>query len=129
IDEHAETSDMEAEAARRAMRSAGVTPDRIDLVMVHSLTPDLLMPSNAPAVQAKCELVNATAWSVDVSCSSFQAQLLNAYALIKSGVYRNILLVQSQAASRVIDLESAGSTAFGDGASAVVVGEVREGYG
>jgi 3-oxoacyl-[acyl-carrier-protein] synthase-3 len=129
IDDTAETSDMEAEAARRAMRAAGVRPDAIDLVMVHSLTPDLLMPSNAPAVQAKCELVNATAWSVDVSCSSFQAQMLTASALIKSGIYRTILLVQSQAASRVIDLESAGSTAFGDAAAAVVVGAVPKDYG
>jgi 3-oxoacyl-[acyl-carrier-protein] synthase III len=129
IDDAAETSDMEAEAARRAMRNAKVTPDQIDLVMVHSLTPDLLMPSNAPAVQAKCELAHASAWSVDVSCSSFQAQLVNAWALIRSGVFRKILLVQSQAASRVIDLESAGSTAFGDAAAAVVVGEVPDGFG
>ena len=123
----AESSDMEAEAGRRAMRAAGVRPDEIDLVMVHSLTPDQLMPSNAPAVQAKCELTNAAAWSLDMSCSSFQGQLVTAAALIKSGVYKKILIVQSQAASRVIDYQLPGSTALGDGAAAAVVGEVRSG--
>jgi 3-oxoacyl-[acyl-carrier-protein] synthase-3 len=97
--------------------------------LVHSLVPDLLMPSNAPAIQAKCELVNASAWSLDVSCSSFQAQLVTAAAFIRSGTFRRILLVQSQATSRVLDYTSAGSTAFGDAAAAVVVGEVPHGYG
>jgi 3-oxoacyl-[acyl-carrier-protein] synthase-3 len=127
ISDEAETSDMEAEAARRALRSAGVRPDEIDLVIVHSLVPDRLMPSNAPALQAKCELTNAAAWSLDVSCASFQGQLVTAAALIRSGVYRKILLVQSQAASRVLDYSTPGSTALGDGAAAVVVGEVDEG--
>jgi 3-oxoacyl-[acyl-carrier-protein] synthase-3 len=76
IDDEALTSDMEAEAARRAMREAGVRPDEIDLVIVHSLTPDCMMPSNAPALQAKLELTHAAAWSLDVSCASFEPQLL-----------------------------------------------------
>lgn len=129
IDDEMNTSDMEAEAARRAMRQAGVRPDEIDLVIVHSLTPDQLMPSNAPALQAKLELTNAAAWSLDVSCASFQPQLLTAAALIRSGVYRRILLVQSQAGSRVIDYTTPGSTALGDAATAAVVGEVPQGYG
>jgi 3-oxoacyl-[acyl-carrier-protein] synthase-3 len=129
ISDEAETSDMEAEAALRAMRSAKVRPDEIDLVMVHSLVPDRLMPSNAPALQAKCELVNAAAWSLDVSCASMQAQLVTAAALIRSRVYRKILLVQSQAASRVLDYSTPGSTALGDAAAAVVVGETPPGTG
>jgi 3-oxoacyl-[acyl-carrier-protein] synthase-3 len=111
------------------MAAAGVGPRDIDLVLIHSLTPDRLMPSNGPAVQAKCELVNAAAWSVDVSCASFQPQLVAAAALIRSGMYRRILLVQSQAASRVVDYSTPGSTALGDGAAAAVVGEVPAGYG
>src|SRR5438093_9145327 len=59
IDDGVEVSDMEAEAARRAMKSAGVRSDEIDLVIVASLVPDALSPSNAPAVQAKCEITNA----------------------------------------------------------------------
>ena len=96
---------------RRGGRCA--TPARgqeeIDLVLVHSLPPDQLMPSNAPALQAKLGLVNATAWSLDVSSASFLAQLVAATALVRSGVYRRVLLVLSQAASRVLDYSTPGS--------------------
>ncbi len=129
IDDEADTSDMEAEAARRAMREARVRPDEIDLVIVNSLTPDQLSPSNAPALQAKLELVHAAGWSLDVSGASFQAQLLTATALIQTGVYRRILLVVSQAASRVVDYSTPGSAMLGDGAAAVVLGEIPRGYG
>jgi 3-oxoacyl-[acyl-carrier-protein] synthase-3 len=124
-----EPSDLEAEAARRAMSAAGVRPDEIDLVMVASLVPDRLHPSNAPAVQAKCELVNATAWSVDVGCASFQPHLVTGSALIASGAYRRILCVYSSACSRVLDYSSGWSPSFGDGASAFVLGEGPRGHG
>ena len=129
IDDEADTSDMEAEAARRAMREARVRPDEIDLVIVNSLTPDQLSPSNAPALQAKLELGRAAGWSLDVGGASFQPQLLTATALIQTGVYRRILLVVSQAASRVVDYTTPGSAMLGDGAAAVVVGEIPRGYG
>jgi 3-oxoacyl-[acyl-carrier-protein] synthase-3 len=127
--EDAETSDMEAEAARRAMREAGVRPDEIDLLIVHSLTPDCLMPSNGPALQAKLELVNAAAICLDLSTASFQPQLVTATALVRSGLYRRVLLVVSQAASRIVDYTTPLSTALGDGAAAVVIGELPAGYG
>jgi 3-oxoacyl-[acyl-carrier-protein] synthase-3 len=129
IDDEADTSDMEAEAARGAMREAGVRPEEIDLVLVHSLPPDQVMPSNGPALQAKLGLVNAAAWSLDVSTASFLPQMVAATALVRSGMYRRILLVVSQAASRVVDYTTMGSLALGDGAAAVVIGEVPRGYG
>jgi 3-oxoacyl-[acyl-carrier-protein] synthase-3 len=129
IDDDTEASDVEAEAGRRALRDAGVRPDEIDLVIVHSLVPDLLLPSNAPAVQAKCELTNAVAWSLDVSCASFQPHLVTATALIRQGVFKKVLLVLSQMGSRVADFGSSASTALGDGAAAVVLGELPEGHG
>ena len=123
LDEDKEPSDMEAEAARRAMAAARVRPDEIDLVMVGSLVPDRLHPSNAPAIQSKCELVNATAWSVDVGCASFQPHLITAAALLRAGAYRRILCVYSSAVSRVLDYSAGWSPSFGDGASAMVLGE------
>ncbi|MFI5290017.1 MAG: 3-oxoacyl-ACP synthase III family protein [Polyangia bacterium] len=129
IGEEEDPSDMEAEACRRAMRAAGVRPDEIDLVMVSSLVQDRLYPTNGPAIQAKCELTNATAWSLELGCASFQPQLIAAAALIRTGVYRRVLLVESSAASRTIDYQSAISLQFGDGAAAVVVGEVPAGRG
>jgi 3-oxoacyl-[acyl-carrier-protein] synthase-3 len=129
IDEASEVSDMEAEAARCAMRDAGVHPSEIDLVLVISMVPDRIMPSNAPAVQAKCECDRATAWSLDVGCASFQPQLQTAAALIRSGAYRRVLVVLSSAASRLLDYTTPMSTGFGDGAAAAVIGEVPDGFG
>jgi 3-oxoacyl-[acyl-carrier-protein] synthase-3 len=129
LEEDAEPSDMEAAACRRAMKAAGVAPPEIDLVMVSSLVQDRLYPTNGPALQAKCGLVNAAAWGVELGCASFQEQLLAAHALIVSGTYHKILLVQSSGASRTIDFSQAISTVFGDGAAAVVVGAVPAGFG
>jgi 3-oxoacyl-[acyl-carrier-protein] synthase III len=129
LDEDAEVSDIEAEAARRALDDAGVSPEDIDLAMVYSLTPDRLSPTNGPALQAKLGLVNAAAWTLDAHNASFQAQVIAATALLRAGGYRRVLLVFSQVASRVLDYTSPGSPAFGDAAAAVVLGEVPAGYG
>lgn len=129
LDDGLDSSDLEAEAARAAMEDAGVHPDEIDLVLVHSLVPDRLIPSNAPAVQDKCGLRNAVAWSLDVGCASFQAQLLASVATISSGLFRKALLVQSHLGSRSVDPRSPASPGFGDAAAAMVVGRVPAGYG
>jgi 3-oxoacyl-[acyl-carrier-protein] synthase-3 len=129
IDDAAEPSDLEVEAVKRALAMARLRPDEIDLLLIDSLVPDRLHPSNAPAVQAKCELVNATCWSLDVGCASFQPQLLTARALIENGTYRNALLVFSSAVSRVLDYTHGWSPSFGDGASAALVTAAPAGYG
>lgn len=129
IADSADPSDMEAAAGREALRAAGARPDDIDLLIVGSIVPDRLSPSNAPAVQAKCELTQATAWSLDVGCASFLAHVEAAAGVIRAGVYRRVLIVVSCAASRVLDYEEGLSTIFGDGAAAAVMGEVRPGYG
>lgn len=129
IDEGVETSEMEAEAARRALASAGLGPEEIDVVIVHSLTPDLLHPSNAPAVQHKCGLVNALAWGIDVGCASAVVALATAVGLVRGGNARRVLCVFSSAASRTIEPSSSAALIFGDGASAFVVGELPEGRG
>jgi 3-oxoacyl-[acyl-carrier-protein] synthase III len=129
IADDAEVSDMEAEAARRALIAANVDPGEIDVVLVNSLVPDRITPSNAPAVQAKVGLHNASAWSLDVTCASFQPQLVTAAALIRSGAANKVLMVFSSAATRLMDNTSAMSPAFGDAASAVVIGSVPAGFG
>lgn len=129
IAEGANSSDLEAEAGRAAMADAGVSASEIDFVLVHSLVPDLLIPSNAPAVQDKLGLTHAAAWSLDVGCASFHAQLVTAHALVKAGTARRVLVIQSHVGSRSVDLRHALSTNFGDGAAAAVVAEVPAGFG
>jgi 3-oxoacyl-[acyl-carrier-protein] synthase III len=129
LDERLDSSDLEAVAAVDAMRDADLAPDDIDLVLVHSLVPDRLIPSNAPAVQHKCDLRRAVAWSLDVGCASFQAQLLTATALIHAGHFRNALLVQSHVGSRSVDPRTPAAPGFGDAAAAMIVSAVPKGFG
>lgn len=129
IDDGVATSDLEAEAGRAALADAGVDPSQIDLLLVHSLLPDRLVPSNAPAVQHKLGLRRAVAWSLDAGCASFQAQLVSASALVRTGTFRHVLIVQSHTGTRAVDPKTPTSTNFGDGAAAAVIGEVPRGFG
>jgi 3-oxoacyl-[acyl-carrier-protein] synthase-3 len=122
-------SDLEARAALAAIADAGLSPRDIDLVLVASLPSDRLIPSNGPAVQAKCGLVNASAWSLDVGCASLPPQLLTASALVRTGAARYVLVVQSQLGSRTVNPMSRNAPGFGDGAAAAVVGQVADGFG
>lgn len=129
IDDDALVSDLEVEAGRAAMEDAGIGPDDVDLVLVHSLLPDVLIPSNAPAVQDKLGLTRAAAWSLDVGCASFQAHLVTAAALCRAGTFRRVLVVQSHAGTRSVDPRTPQSTNFGDAAAAAVIGPVPAGFG
>lgn len=129
IDDDALASDLEVEAARAALDDAGVRPEDVDLVLVHSLVPDVLIPSNAPAVQDKLGCTRAAAWSLDVGCASFHAQLMTADALIRAGAHRIVLIVQSHTGTRSVDPRTVASTNFGDAAAAAVVGAVPDGFG
>lgn len=129
LDDDAEVSELEAEAGRKAIEDAAIDPDEIDLVLVHSLLPDRLIPSNAPAVQHRLGLRHAAAWSLDVGCASFQAQLVTAAALVRQGTFRRALVVQSHAGTRAVDPRTPASTNFGDAAAAAIVGPVPSGYG
>lgn len=127
--EGAKVSELEAEAGRAALADAGLDPADIDLLLVHSLLPDRLIPSNAPALQALLGLRNAVAWSLDVGCASFPAQYATASALLRAGTFRNVLIVQSHAGTRSVDERTPTATVFGDGAAAAVLGRVEPGFG
>jgi 3-oxoacyl-[acyl-carrier-protein] synthase-3 len=129
IAEDEDASDLEARAAIAAIADAKLTAADIDLVLVASLPSDRLVPTNAPALQAKCGLVNASAWALDVGCASVPPQLLTASALVKAGAARHVLVVQSQLGSRTVSPSSRNSPGFGDGAAAAVVGAVDDGFG
>lgn len=129
IGDDMDVSDMESMAARRAIARAGLSPDDVDAVLVHSLVPDLLHPSNAPAVQEKTGLSRTVAIAIDNGCASPHIGLVMADAMVKTGSFHNVVVVCSSAASRAVDLMNPASPVFGDGASAYVVGRVPEGYG
>jgi 3-oxoacyl-[acyl-carrier-protein] synthase-3 len=122
------TSDMGFQAAERAIASAGITPDQIDLILFATLTPDFAFPSTACLLQARLKAVNAAAFDIQAACSGFVYVLSQAKAYIESGLYQNILIVASEKLSSIVDYEDRNTCVlFGDGAAACVVSNRGDG--
>ena len=115
-------SDMAAEAGRRALKSAGITPEELDLVIVATFTGDTPMPSTACRVQHKIGAINAGAFDVSAACSGFVYALSCAWGFIGAGIHKKVLVVGAEALSVFTDYQDRGSCIlFGDGAGAVVL--------
>lgn len=123
-------SDMEAEAARRALAVAEVAPEGVDALLTSSMVSDYLTVNDAAAVHHRLGMRrDCLCTAVDSVCNSFLVQLEMARGLVATGAARTILLVQSSAVSRICDYRQPYSAWAGDGATAVVVGPVTEGRG
>lgn len=124
------TSQMEVRAAEEAIERSGVDRSQIDFVLTMTTLPDYLVTPNACAVHAALGLSQACyTLQVEGGCSSFLMQLQLAAKMIGGGAARLGLLVQSSGTSRLVLPNHPHSAWFGDGATAVVVGPVRDGYG
>lgn len=124
------TSDLAYEASVRALESAGLTADQIDLIIVTTITPDMFFPSTACLVQERLGAKKAAAFDLSAACSGFIYGLATANGFIQSGLYRKVLVVGAETLSRITDYTDRNTCIlFGDGAGAVVVGEVPEGRG
>jgi 3-oxoacyl-[acyl-carrier-protein] synthase-3 len=122
-------SDAETLAGAMALTSCNLSPDDIDLVMVHSQVPDRPLPQNASLVQHKLKLKNAGAYNVDTCCSSFVTLTEIASSLILSGIKKNILIISSFLDSHVNDKSTHFSVDTGDAAVAAIITSVPHGCG
>jgi 3-oxoacyl-[acyl-carrier-protein] synthase-3 len=122
------SSDLGIEAARAALADAGLDPERVDLVITASISPDHIMPSTAARVAYGCDCLSAGAFDVSAGCAGFVYALAMAAGAVACGLHDNVLVVGAEAISRVIDWQDR-STAilFGDGAGAAVVSTVKTG--
>ena len=119
---------LAAEASRKAIDDAGLTPMDIDLIIATTITPDYLSPSLACCVQKEIEAKNAAAFDMNAACTGFVYALQVAQGLIASGTYNHILIIAAEALSRVTDFTDRNTCVlFGDGAGAVVLGKAEEG--
>jgi len=124
------TSDLAAEAARNALAHAGLTASDLDLIIVASSTPDYpgSFPSTATVVQHKLGAVHAAAFDLGAVCSGFAYALHVAAQMVMSGANRHVVVVGAETLSSVLNWDDRSTAVlFGDGAGAVVVGEVSEG--
>lgn len=125
-----DTSDMAVIAAKEAMENANVSPEDIDLLLVATSTGDYLFPSVASQLQDRLGLNQIPAMDQLAACTGFIYSMVTAEQFIKTGAAKRVLVIGAEKLTKITDFEDR-STAilFGDGASAVVMGEVEEGYG
>ncbi|MBU1226317.1 MAG: ketoacyl-ACP synthase III [Actinobacteria bacterium] len=119
---HVETSDMAAVAGLRALATAGLEPDDIDLILVATCTPDRLIPSTAAIVQDKIGAGRAAAMDLNAACSGFIFGLVTARQMIGAGGFERVLLIGAEKLHYFLDFtDRSTSVLFGDGAGAVVL--------
>ena len=116
------TSDLAYEAGKKALKAAGIAALDLDLILVATMTPDTILPSMGCVLQEKLGAKKAAAFDIAAACSGFIYGMSVADAFIRSGVYKNILLVGAEVLSRFTDWEDRTTCIlFGDGAGAVVI--------
>jgi len=124
------TSDLAYEAAVKALETAGMTGGDLDLIIVATITPDSSFPSTACILQDKLGAKGAAAFDLSAACSGFVYGLATATSFIQSGMYNNALVIGADTLSRITDYTDRNTCVlFGDGAGAVILGEVPEGRG
>jgi 3-oxoacyl-[acyl-carrier-protein] synthase-3 len=119
---HETTASMAAVASLRAIRTAGIEPDEIDLILLATLTPDYWMPSTAALVKEAIGNTRAAAMDVAAACSGFVYAYATAQAYIASGLANHVLVIGAELLTRFLDYTDRGTCIlFGDGAGAVVL--------
>ncbi len=118
------TSALGAAAAIEALAAANMHAADIELIIVATISPDKIFPNTACFVQKRIDAVNAVCFSVEAACSGFVYIMAIGAAMIKSGLFKNALLIGAEKLSSIINWNDRSTCVlFGDGAGAVVIEE------
>lgn len=121
---------MGVEAAKLAIKDAGLTPGDIDLIITTTETPDYLTPSMSCLIQRHIHADNAAAFDLNAACTGFVYAMTVAKQFIQTGSCRHVLIVSNETLSRIVDWKNRNTCIlFGDAAGAVVLGRVDPQYG
>ena len=115
-------SDLAVNACLKAIESADISIDKIDLIIVATTTPDMTFPSTACILQNKLGIKDCPAFDVQAVCSGFVYALATADMFIRAGKYKTALVVGTEIYSRLLDWSDRSTCVlFGDGAGAVLI--------
>ena len=113
---------LAADAAKKALLMAGKNAEEVDLIIVATCSPEMLLPCCACQVQSIIGAKNAVAYDLNAACSGFVFGLSAANAYIETGMYKNALIIGSEVLSKIVDwTDRSTCVLFGDGAGAAFV--------
>ena len=124
------TSDRAAKAALLAMERGNITADQIDLIIVATITPDMMFPATACLVQNKIGARRSAAFDVEAACSGFIYALEIGQQFIMSRTYETVLVVGAEKLSTIVDWKDRNTCVlFGDGAGAAILQHRTDAHG
>ena len=116
------TSFMAVKAAQMALENRGMTPDEIELIIVATVSPDMIYPCTACIVQDKLGANNCWGFDILAACSGFIFALTTAAQFIQSGVHKNVMVIGADKMSMMVDMQDRNTCLlFGDAAAAVII--------
>jgi 3-oxoacyl-[acyl-carrier-protein] synthase III len=116
------SASLGAEAARRALGSAGIAPEELDLIVTATASPDYYFPATASLIGERIGAENVAGYDLSAACTGFIYALAQAYSQIVSGLAETVLVVGTEVFSRLLDWgDRSTCILFGDGAGAVVL--------
>jgi 3-oxoacyl-[acyl-carrier-protein] synthase III len=121
-------TDIAAPAARKALAEAGADPASVDLIIVATVTPDMMFPTSSALLADSLGMPDAAAYDLLAGCTGFMYGIAQAYGMLASGLSKRALVVGGDVLSKILDWEDRSTLVlFGDGAGAVVLERVDEG--
>lgn len=124
------TSDLAAEAIKKLLSQNKLQPDDIDMVIVATVTPDMLFPSTACLVQTKIGATKMWGFDLSAACSGFIYALASGAQFVHSGAHKRVIVVGADVMSSILNYsDRATCVLFGDGAGAVLLEPCEEGEG
>lgn len=128
--ENEASSDLAVKAAEMALKNANISAEQLDLIIVATITPDMVFPATACLVQNRLGATKAATFDLSAACAGFIYGVSTASQFIATGLYRYALVIGVEVLSRITNWEDRSTCVlFGDGAGAVVLGPVEDGYG
>ena len=121
------TSDLGVEAARLAIKDAGLSSEDIDLIITATITPDMAFPATSCIIQDKIGAKNAACFDINAACSGFVFTMVIAQQFVNSGLYDHVLVIGAEKLTSIVDWKDRSTCVlFGDGAGACVVGKSED---
>ena len=121
-------SDICVEAAKKCLAARGIEPSEVEVIIVGTVTPDMMFPSTACLVQNKIGAKGAWGFDVSAGCSGFVFALQAGVKLVESGAHKKVMVIGADANTRMTDYtDRTTCVLFGDGSGAVLIEPAEEG--